>query len=95
MYSYWVYILASKQNGTLYVGVTSDIARRIYEHKTGSVPGFTKRYNVTRLVHAEEFDNISDAIEREKCLKNWRREWKLDLIESQNPEWKDLYDDMI
>ncbi|MEM8600763.1 MAG: GIY-YIG nuclease family protein [Bacteroidota bacterium] len=87
-----VYILASRRNGTLYVGVTSDLARRIREHKQGTIPGFTKRYGVTRLVYVEEFDDIQDAMVRERRLKKWNRAWKLELIEEANPGWRDLYE---
>ena len=91
---YWVYILASGRNGTLYVGVTNDLARRVQEHRKGAVPGFTRTYGVTRLVHAEPYDDIRIAIEREKRLKKWRRAWKLALIEEANPDWRDLYFDL-
>ncbi|MBI2120905.1 MAG: GIY-YIG nuclease family protein [Parcubacteria group bacterium] len=93
MKSGFVYILASKRNGTLYIGVTSDLIKRIYEHKTNAVPGFTEKYHVHTLVHYEHAENIVSAIEREKQLKKWNRKWKLELIE--NPKWKDLYDDLI
>ena len=86
-----VYILASRHRGTLYVGVTSDLGRRIGEHRSGLVEGFTKRYGVHRLVYAEEHADIRDAIQREKQIKGWRREWKVRLIEADNPEWRDLY----
>jgi putative endonuclease len=92
-YSY-VYILASQRNGTLYIGVTSDLIRRIYEHKNGLVEGFTKKYNVTLLVYYETFGNIEEAIKREKVLKKWNRDWKLELIESRNPGWRDLYSEI-
>ena len=91
---YWVYILASGRNGTLYVGVTNDLARRVHEHKEGAVAGFTRTYGVTLLVHAEPYDDIRTAIEREKRLKKWRRAWKLALIERGNPHWRDLYFDL-
>jgi len=91
---YWVYILASRRNGTLYVGVTNDLARRAHEHSEGAAAGFTRRYAVTRLVHAEPYDDIRTAIEREKRLKRWRRAWKLALIERGNPGWRDLYPDL-
>ena len=87
-----VYILASKPHGTLYVGVTSDVGRRVWEHKTGAVAGFTNRYGVHRLVYAEEHATMEDAILREKQLKKWRRAWKIELIERDNPAWRDLYD---
>ncbi len=88
----YTYILASKKNGTLYVGVTADVIKRVYEHKNKLVDGFTQKYSVDKLVYYETFDNIHDAIRREKCIKEWKRLWKLDLIEKRNPEWKDLYD---
>lgn len=87
-----VYILASERNGTLYVGVTSDLAGRVRQHKEGTVEGFTKRYDVTRLVYFERHDRVTDAIQREKQIKKWRRAWKLRLIEGFNPEWLDLYE---
>ena len=86
----YVYILANKKNGTLYIGVTNDLERRIAEHKSGLVPGFTQKYNVKILVWCEEFPGITEAIEREKQLKNWHRAWKIALIEQTNPEWRDL-----
>jgi putative endonuclease len=85
-----VYILASKRNGTLYVGVTSDAPRRVAEHRGGAVDSFTKRYRVHRLVYAEFHETMLGAIEREKALKKWRRAWKLELIERANPAWRDL-----
>jgi len=88
---YWVYILASQIGGTLYVGVTNNLIRRIYEHRQGLVDGFTKRYGVHRLVYFEQFDDIEQAILREKRLKNWKRAWKIQLIEENNPNWDDLY----
>ncbi|MGD8493609.1 MAG: GIY-YIG nuclease family protein [Desulfobacterales bacterium] len=90
-----VYILASKRNGTLYIGVTSDLVRRIWEHKNNIVEGFTKRYNVHRLVWYEMHESMESAIAQEKRLKNWRRKWKLELIESNNPNWIDLYDEIV
>ncbi len=95
MMSYCVYILTSQRNGTLYVGVTNNLPRRVYEHKKGLVDGFTKRYEIHQLVYYEVFDNPESAIQREKQLKHWNRMWKLKLIESTNPEWKDLYDSII
>lgn len=89
--AYYVYILASKKYGTLYIGVTSDLIRRVYEHKTKVVPGFTKRYGVDKLVLFETFDGPTSAIAREKELKKWRRDWKTRLIDEQNPNWDDLY----
>ena len=88
---YYVYLLASDRNGTLYIGVTNDIIRRIFEHKSKAVPGFTKRYAVDRLVWYEIYEDPTSAITREKELKKWRREWKIRLIEEQNPQWIDLY----
>ena len=88
---YFVYILASERNGTLYVGVTNDLVRRVHEHREGLVPGFTKRYAVKLLVYFEMHRDIYEAILREKRIKHWRRKWKLDLIESKNPQWRDLW----
>jgi putative endonuclease len=88
---YWVYILASKLGGTLYIGVTNDLIRRVYIHRIGAVPGFTKKYNVHRLVYFEQFSEIEYAIRREKRLKKWPRAWKIQLIETSNPNWDDLY----
>lgn len=89
-----VYILTSRRNGTLCVGVTSDLARRVFEHRSGAVPGFTRSYGVHRLVFAEFHDTMMDAIACEKRIKKWRRAWQLDLIERCNPQWQDLYDDL-
>ena len=86
-----VYIMASQKNGTLYVGVTSDLSRRVYEHKSGPTKGFVKAHGVTRLVWYEDHVDIGSAIQREKSLKRWRRQWKIDLIEAMNPEWNELY----
>jgi putative endonuclease len=85
----WVYILSNKSR-TLYLGVTNNLQRRIYEHKHKLIDGFTKKYNLTSLVYFETFNNMQDAIQKEKQLKNWHREWKINLIESINPYWKDL-----
>jgi putative endonuclease len=90
MNQYFVYILASKRNGTLYIGITNDIDRRVYEHRNGIIEGFTKEYHVHMLVHVEEYSEVNDAIVREKRLKKWNRQWKIDLIEKTNPDWKDL-----
>lgn len=90
-----VYILASAKNGTLYIGVTSDLIKRIWEHKNNLVDGFTKRYGVHLLVWFELHENMNAAIEREKNMKEWKRAWKLNLIEKSNPDWRDLYDDII
>jgi len=89
--AYYVYILASRKYGTLYIGVTSVLVRRVHEHKTKVVPGFTKRYGVDKLVLFEIFDDPANAIAREKELKKWRRDWKTRLIDEQNPNWDDLY----
>ena len=89
----FVYILASSQNGTLYSGVTNNLERRIYEHKQHLNKGFTGKYDVTKLVYFEQTSSIDSAIAREKQLKQWRRDWKLDLIEAHNPRWRDLADD--
>ena len=91
---YYIYILASKRNGTLYIGMTDDLVRRIGEHKNGLVEGFTKKYNVKMLTYYEITENVQSALQREKALKKWNRKWKLNLIESENPEWKDLSDDL-
>jgi len=95
MKNYYVYILASKRNGTLYIGVTNDLVKRVYEHKNGLVEGFTKEYGVDRLVYYEQTNDSYSAIEREKRMKKWKRQWKIELIEKFNPEWKDLYKDLI
>lgn len=91
----WVYIVTNKRNGTLYVGVTSRMAARAWEYKTGAVPGFTKKYGLKLLVSAEPHDRIKAGIHREKTTKNWTRARKVRLIESVNPEWKDLYDQIL
>jgi putative endonuclease len=91
MLGYWVYMLASRPKGTLYVGVTNDLVRRVAEHRQSVVPGFIERYGVTRLVWFETHDLIEAAIRREKRLKKWPRAWKVALIESENPEWQDLW----
>ncbi len=85
-----VYILASKRNGTLYTGVTADLLGRVWEHKNGAIEGFTKKYSVHRLVYFERHETMPLAIEREKQIKKWKRKWKQELIEEQNPTWKDL-----
>jgi len=90
-----VYILASKMNGTLYIGVTSDLPQRIWQHKNHLTDGFTKKYDVTQLVYFEQHVTMESAIIREKQLKSWKREWKMELIESKNPEWIDLYSSII
>lgn len=91
----WVYIVTNKPYGTLYTGVTSDIQRRAWEHRDGMVDGFTKRYELKLLVYVEAHDDIVTAIEREKRVKRWRRAWKIELIQSINPGWPDLYDTLI
>jgi putative endonuclease len=90
-----VYLLANKPRGTLYIGVTASLIRRVWQHREGLTPGFTKRYGVTRLVWYELQPTMVVAIAREKAIKKWRREWKLDLIEAANPEWRDMWDDII
>jgi len=92
--TYWVYMLASKPNGTLYIGVTNDLGRRIFEHKTKISPGFTARYDVVMLVWYETYNDINEAIAREKSLKKWQRAWKIRLIMEMNPDWRDLYEDL-
>ena len=92
--AYYIYILASGVNGTLYIGVTNNLVRRIYEHKNDAVPGFTKKYGVHSLVYYEVANDIESAINREKQLKKWRRDWKLALIDGMNPEWKDLWEEI-
>lgn len=88
--TFYVYILASKRNGTLYIGVTNNLAKRVWEHREGLVMGFTKQYGVKRLVYYEMFDDINAAIHREKQLKKYKREWKMNLIQKSNVEWRDL-----
>ena len=95
MKNYYVYILASKRNGTLYIGVTSDLLRRVYEHKNNLVDGFTSKYYVHQLVYFEQTHDANSAITREKQLKKWKREWKIQLIEKTNPEWRDIYEDIL
>jgi putative endonuclease len=87
---FFVYILASRRNGTLYIGVTGNLARRIAEHKAGLVPGFRRQYEVNRLVYFEQFESIREARAREYAMKRWRRAWKIELIEKLNPDWRDL-----
>jgi putative endonuclease len=89
--AYYVYLLASNKYGTLYLGVTNDVVRRVYEHKSKAIAGFTERYSVDRLVWFEIYDDVQTAIAREKELKKWRRAWKIRLIEETNPDWADLY----
>jgi putative endonuclease len=87
-----VYIVTNKKNGVLYIGVTNNIARRIWEHKSGDIKGFTKRYNLDKLVWYEGLTDITQAIQREKQIKEWKRDWKIQLIETSNPDWNDLYE---
>jgi len=94
MNSYFVYILSNKKRGTLYIGLTNNLLRRLYEHKKGLIDGFTKRYNIKMLVYFETTSNIQAAIEREKKLKKWNRAWKINIIEKNNPEWKDLSENL-
>jgi putative endonuclease len=89
---YFVYILASRKHGTLYIGVTNELLRRVHEHREGLLPGFTRWYRVKRLVYYEIYQDVGDAIHREKLLKEWRRDWKIALIEQSNPGWVDLYE---
>ena len=91
MKQYFVYILTSGVNGTLYTGVSSDLEKRIFEHKNNMVDGFTRKYGVHRLVYYENTNDVKSAISREKQLKRWKREWKIELIEKENPRWEDLY----
>ena len=93
--TYWVYILASKPGGTLYVGVTNNLIRRVYEHREGLAESFTKRYGVKMLVYFEAHETIEAALQREKNIKHWSREWKVDLIIAGNPGWHDLYDEIV
>jgi putative endonuclease len=94
MAAYYVYILTNKPRGTLYVGVTNDLVRRVHEHREGVVPGFTKTYGLKQLVYFEKYDAPSSAIQREKNIKHWSRQWKFDLVRSLNPQWRDLYNDI-
>jgi putative endonuclease len=94
MRSYWVYILASRPRGTLYVGMTNDLVRRIYEHREGAVEGFTKTHGVKMLVYYERHATAMAAIQREKNIKHWSRQWEIDLICSMNADWRDLWEDI-
>jgi putative endonuclease len=89
------YIMANKRNGTLYKGVTNDLARRVGEHRAGKIKGFSQKYGTKMLVYYEKHDRIEDAIQREKIVEGWLRKWKLELIEGVNPEWRDLYGELI
>jgi putative endonuclease len=95
MKSFWVYILASRPRGTLYIGVTSDLIRRVFEHREGAVAGFSKQHNIKMLVYYEQHATALGAIQREKNIKHWSRDWKIKLIISMNPEWRDLYEDIV
>jgi len=92
---FYVYILASRKQGTLYLGVTKDLVRRTYQHREKLLPGFSSRYDIRRLVWFEIYDNPVNAIEREKEIKKWRRVWKVELIEKDNPDWRDLYSEIV
>ncbi len=92
---YYIYILASNRNGTLYIGVTNDLIRRVYEHKNDIIDGFTEKYKVHMLVYYELANDIYSAIQREKRIKKWERKWKMELIEKMNPDWHDLYEDLV
>jgi len=95
MEAYYIYILASKKNGTLYIGVTDNLIKRVYQHKNNLVEGFTKKYHIHMLVYFDETNDVLNAITREKQLKKWKRDWKIRLIEEKNPEWKDLCDQLL
>ena len=95
MGGYFVYFMASKRGGTLYVGVTNDLIRRVYEHREGLIDGFTKRYAVKQLVYYERYDEPYLALQREKNIKHWSRAWKIALIEKHNRDWRDLYDEIV
>ena len=95
MSNYYVYILASKRNGTLYTGVTNDLMRRVYEHRNDFTKGFTKKYGVHELVYFEQCEDYESGVQREKRIKEWKRKWKIELIEKANPEWNDLYEEMV
>jgi putative endonuclease len=92
--TYYVYILSSKKNGTLYIGVTSNLIKRVWQHKNKVASGFTSEYDVNHLVYFEQYSDVHDAIRREKQLKKWNRDWKVELIEKNNPRWEDLYVDI-
>ena len=95
MKSFYVYILTNKKHGTLYIGVTSNLIQRIYEHRHGLVEGFTKKYGLHKLMHFEETNDVMSAITREKQIKKWKRVWKIELIEKHNPDWKDLAEEFL
>ena len=92
--NYYVYMMTNSNNKVLYIGVTNNLKRRVYQHKNGEIDGFTKKYNVHKLVYFEHFTNIEHAIKREKQLKKWKRQWKNELVESKNPKWADLYNEI-
>ncbi len=91
---YYVYILASQRNGTLYIGITSNLLKRVWQHKNEIFKGFTEKYKIDKLVYCETFESVGDALAREKQLKKWNRQWKINLIEKENPKWIDLYEEM-
>jgi len=93
-HSYFVYIMASERNGTLYIGMTNELAARAFQHREGLIDGFTKRYGVKMLVYYETYNDVEFAIQRETRLKKWKRRWKIELIEKFNPDWRDLYGDL-
>jgi putative endonuclease len=93
--NYWIYIAANAPGGTLYVGMTNNLVRRMYEHREGFADGFTRKYGIKRLVYFEPHDTALGAIQREKNIKHWPREWKIDLIVRENPSWRDLYDEIV
>lgn len=95
MKTFYIYILASKKNGTLYIGMTNDLIRRVHEHKSGLIGGFTKKYSINKLVYFESTEDVIAAILREKRLKKWKRQWKIELIEKSNPQWRDLAEDFL
>ncbi len=95
MSSFYVYILTNARDGTLYTGITNNLIRRVYEHKSNEIEGFTKKYKTNKLVYFEETPDVQSAITREKRIKKWRRSWKIELIEKNNPQWRDLYYDII
>ena len=90
VHEYYVYILTNMRNGTLYVGMTNNLERRVFEHKNGVLEGFTKKYGLNTLIYFEVHQNVNDAILREKQLKKWKRQWKIDLVEKENPDWNDI-----
>ncbi len=93
--AYWVHILTNKPGGTLYIGVTNNLVRRVYEHREGLADRFTKRYGIKMLVYFKSLETIAAALQQEKNIKHWSREWKIDLIVASNPDWRDLFDDIV